>query len=339
MPRSPRSAVVKSRHPGARRARARHRRPAGAQHGHDRRLDRQQRSGRGLSRRRCSALGATDAHRTSARSPPTTSSRACSRRRSRADELITAVSLPGAEEGRLREVPAIRRRASRWSACSSRRRRAACASRSPARRAVRLPRRRRWRRRSAKSFTADGAKARQDRCDGLQRRPARAPEYRAHLIGVMAARAVDGGRLATLRIAMPSGGAARGPPDSYRRAAMTSARSPPPSTPSLALLDGQDYVADRRLATAVFLALKMRPPAVPRRRGGRRQDRDREGARRGRSAGRSSALQCYEGLDIASAVYEWNYRAADDRDPARRGGAATSTATRSRTTSSRRASC
>ena len=46
-----------------------------------------------------------------------------------ADEIITAVSLPGAEEGGVREVSRIRRRASRWSACSSRRpATAACAS-------------------------------------------------------------------------------------------------------------------------------------------------------------------------------------------------------------------
>jgi MoxR-like ATPase len=29
-------------------------------------------------------------------------------------------------------------------------------------------------------------------------------------------------------------------------------------------------------------------------------------------------LQCYEGLDVSSAVYEWNYAAADDGDPPRR---------------------
>ena len=44
-PRSRRPPTVKRAHPGARRARRRHRRPAGAQHGHDRRLDRQRRSG------------------------------------------------------------------------------------------------------------------------------------------------------------------------------------------------------------------------------------------------------------------------------------------------------
>ena len=38
------------------------------------------------------------------------------------------------------------------------------------------------------------------------------------------------------------------------------AKSPTTSTPSLALLDAHDYVADRRLATSVFLALKMGRP-------------------------------------------------------------------------------
>ena len=45
-----------------------------------------------------------------------------------------------------------------------------------------------------------------------------------------------------------------------------------------------DYVADRALATVLFLSLRMKPAAVPRRRGGRRQDRDRQGAGRARSA-------------------------------------------------------
>ena len=49
-------------------------------------------------------------------------------------------------------------------------------------------------------------------------------------------------------------------------------------------------------------------PAVPRGRGRRRQDRDRQGALAtlGR---RLIRLQCYEGLDVSAAVYEWNYAA------------------------------
>ena len=81
---------------------------------------------------------------------------------------------------------------------------------------------------------------------------------------------------------------------------------PRPSTRRSSSSPSQDYVAERRLATAVFLSLKLAPAAVPRRRGGRRQDRDREGARRG-AAAPLVRLQCYEGLDTASAVYEWNY--------------------------------
>ena len=96
---------------------------------------------------------------------------------------------------------------------------------------------------------------------------------------------------------------------------------------TLELLGAADYVADRSLATVAVPGAEARPPAVPRRRGGRRQDRDRQGP--GRDAERPLIrLQCYEGLDVASAVYEWNYAAPDDRDPPRRGAGRASTATR-----------
>jgi hypothetical protein len=48
--------------------------------------------------------------------------------------------------------------------------------------------------------------------------------------------------------------------------------------------------------------------AVPGRRGRRRQDRDRQGAV-GALGRKLIRLQCYEGLDVSSAVYEWNYPA------------------------------
>ena len=70
-----------ARFPALAAARRGHRRPPGAQHGHDRRLDRQQRSGgrlAGGARRRSTRPSSP----TSARSPPTTSSRACTRPRS-----------------------------------------------------------------------------------------------------------------------------------------------------------------------------------------------------------------------------------------------------------------
>ena len=74
------------------------------------------------------------------------------------------------------------------------------------------------------------------------------------------------------------------------------------------LLAVGDYIADRSLATAVFLSLKMgRPLFVEGEAGVGKTEIARVLARAlGR---RLERLQCYEGLDIASAVYEWNYAA------------------------------
>ena len=73
-----------------------------------------------------------------------------------------------------------------------------------------------------------------------------------------------------------------------------------------ALLANADYVADRSLATAVFLALRMgRPLFLEGEAGvGKTEIAKVLAATLGRKLVR---LQCYEGLDIASAVYEWNY--------------------------------
>src|SRR6266498_2732265 len=73
-----------------------------------------------------------------------------------------------------------------------------------------------------------------------------------------------------------------------------------------ALLDRHDYLADRRLATSVFLALKMgRPLFLEGEAGvGKTEIAKVLAAALGRELIR---LQCYEGLDTASAVYEWNY--------------------------------
>ena len=49
-------------------------------------------------------------------------------------------------------------------------------------------------------------------------------------------------------------------------------------------------------------------------------------------------LQCYEGLDVASAVYEWNYAAQMIAIRARRGRRASATASASSTTCSPSAS-
>ena len=72
------------------------------------------------------------------------------------------------------------------------------------------------------------------------------------------------------------------------------------------LLDEQLYVADRRLATAVFLSLKLaRPLFLEGEAGVGKTEIAKvlaQGLRR-----KLVRLQCYEGLDTASAVYEWNY--------------------------------
>ncbi len=77
---------------------------------------------------------------------------------------------------------------------------------------------------------------------------------------------------------------------------------------TLALLTGADYVGDRSLATVLFLALKMgRPLFLEGEAGVGKTEIAKVLARTlGR---RLIRLQCYEGLDVASAVYEWNYAA------------------------------
>lgn len=71
-------------------------------------------------------------------------------------------------------------------------------------------------------------------------------------------------------------------------------------------LAAHDYIADRPLATAIFLALKLQKPLLLEGEAGvgkteiaktlaRMQDRH------------LIRLQCYEGLDINTTIYEWNY--------------------------------
>ena len=75
-----------------------------------------------------------------------------------------------------------------------------------------------------------------------------------------------------------------------------------------AMLDAQGYVASRPLATVVFLALKLgRPLFLEGEAGvGKTEIAKVIAASLGR---RLIRLQCYEGLDAASAVYEWNFAA------------------------------
>ncbi len=73
-----------------------------------------------------------------------------------------------------------------------------------------------------------------------------------------------------------------------------------------ARLAGQDYVCGRALATVVFLSLKLgRPLFLEGEAGtGKTEIAKAIAAALGR---RLIRLQCYEGLDSASAVYEWNF--------------------------------
>ena len=77
---------------------------------------------------------------------------------------------------------------------------------------------------------------------------------------------------------------------------------------TLDLLAGADYLADRSLATVLFLALKMgRPLFLEGEAGvGKTEIAKVLSTTLGR---RLIRLQCYEGLDVAAAVYEWNYAA------------------------------
>src|SRR4051812_13289960 len=73
-----------------------------------------------------------------------------------------------------------------------------------------------------------------------------------------------------------------------------------------ALLAAGEYVADRSLATSLFLALAMRRPLFLEGEAG--VGKTEIGKVVAQALGRELIrLQCYEGLDIAQAAYEWNY--------------------------------
>jgi len=83
---------------------------------------------------------------------------------------------------------------------------------------------------------------------------------------------------------------------------------PPPNTVDevLDLLAAGDYVADRNLATALFLSLRLRRPLFLE--GDAGVGKTEVAKVLARTLGRRLLrLQCYEGLDLASAAYEWNY--------------------------------
>jgi MoxR-like ATPase len=77
---------------------------------------------------------------------------------------------------------------------------------------------------------------------------------------------------------------------------------------TMAMLAGADYVGDRSLATVLFLSLRMKRPLFLEGEAGVGKTEIAKvlASTLGR---RLIRLQCYEGLDVSSAVYEWNYAA------------------------------
>ena len=88
--------------------------------------------------------------------------------------------------------------------------------------------------------------------------------------------------------------------------AVPTAKLPASVDDTLAMLGSADYVADRSLATAVHLALRLKRPLFLEGEAGVGKTEIAKvlatALRR-----RLIRLQCYEGLDVASAVYEWDY--------------------------------
>jgi MoxR-like ATPase len=73
-----------------------------------------------------------------------------------------------------------------------------------------------------------------------------------------------------------------------------------------ALLERQLYIADRGLATSIYLALKLQRPLLLEGEAGVGKTEVAKVLATGLDTD-LIRLQCYEGLDISHAVYEWNY--------------------------------
>ncbi len=89
-------------------------------------------------------------------------------------------------------------------------------------------------------------------------------------------------------------------------AAMTTAAALPHDVDAvLALLGTENYVADRRLSTAVFLALTLKRPLFLEGEPGVGKTELAKALARALGT-QLLRVQCYEGLDIAQTAYEWN---------------------------------
>ncbi len=71
-------------------------------------------------------------------------------------------------------------------------------------------------------------------------------------------------------------------------------------------LRAQSYLPERGLATALFLSLAIKKPLLLEGEAGVGKTESAKALARAMGA-RLIRLQCYEGLDVANAIYEWNY--------------------------------
>lgn len=72
------------------------------------------------------------------------------------------------------------------------------------------------------------------------------------------------------------------------------------------LLAAQDYLCDRRLATAILVSMRINKPLFLEGEAGVGKTEAARALAAGLGA-RLIRLQCYEGIDLAHAAYEWNY--------------------------------
>ncbi len=92
-----------------------------------------------------------------------------------------------------------------------------------------------------------------------------------------------------------------------RRTVPRSDRGFPDVDAVIAALGAEDYIAERDLATAIYLSLSMGKPIFLEGEPGVGKTEVAKALARCLGS-ELIRLQCYEGLDVSTAVYEWNYR-------------------------------
>ncbi len=99
-----------------------------------------------------------------------------------------------------------------------------------------------------------------------------------------------------------------GDPAATRALQPAPAEEPPSSVEELArALEAQGYLVDERIASTVFLALRLEKPLLVEGPAGTGKTELAKALSAALSR-RLIRLQCYEGLDESKALYEWNYR-------------------------------